>query len=1193
LARLPQTIFKCLGEGNFLQTSWPFKPDSTRHLNQNTYNARVERATPQTSPRTTRKGKVSDGSVTGEAGAEAPHSQKESENPGIVLETKDSREPATNSTAVESVDPPQIELSQSPNMAVPKVDTLTTTGASASMGASLDSAALSTEDRGSAAAHNETTGQADQIEKPAPSQFTPYDRGPSTVDGTNDSTPTFKSAVHMEQGFYGLNPIQPDGVPKGPTAAKLKNKKTSQISKTSNKPQNKKRTQHSRAVSLSENTKPAAVTETKTISVAEGFSGEAAHPGSGDDAAGAAQNMSRDGSNLTDVADGGGSLYHSSTAPTSYLQTERSNSPAAGSRTGMTHPDKPSLNTQTRNAGVDPEQLRSKLQTDIKATIGAGHDVEPSVNAADGENLKASAPDMSDFSQKSLPEITSLQQQSSAENIAIDKDTKEFAAPSLDKVLQDPTVATSPHTSPSAIDRAEPREREREQEPAVPARSSSLPRSTLLPLEPTPVLTGQTKKKPKKPKNFAPAEEKGGSSGSKLTASVTRKQPIDTGLTSSEQTKSPSSIMDAKPQQSQTSESKGEEFKGVPSLTIASGLRTPSPTKLGNLPEHETSFKLDGRADLPVVKGLHQRDSQESNPSAGYNIAAQSNSSRQYGGFELLQKEQNATESSQELREAMEEAGYLTSLSPSSARHFAVKDPILARLGDIFEQEEQGKEGEAKDDKIQFGEKGVIFVMSQAEMQKQIETRASLETAAAGKRLAEGLPPRTPPEDTKGNGKAVGGDSPAKSLYDRIEKIVLHNVLIKATRGERNLGNSLEDRTAKEGRALLDTSPKHGSSKKSLTEWITKAEQYVKGSKPPDLPLPATPTRRSKTSNVHHSSSSLMMSLHKQGKLPEGSRPVVTTKPGSKTAVIKLKPMEDASQIAADHLANPDAIFGTDKIKLSSLEKIHAAFAKPGGAISPSSPQSLSRRTPSEERQMQFPAQSEPLEKKAAVYWNQNSGFRDSDMQDELWEEGDDENVRRGQKENGVSASQFANWSKRLPNEEYIGDLREPKLKVRTSRDQCEEAPGHNRVKLKMLAAVAAEARADGQQVDDPASSPRTVTGDYPDNEAKKVISILGSESGDTTESRQDDAEYPVLPRGRSSHVKGCEGRAPSKGGYAAAARKSIDEKREHEEKEGKKQGSTDSKRDPWAPEDVWGPGKSDGKGTSVSWVGMSKRGFH
>lgn len=1300
LARLPQTHFKCLGERNFLRTSWPIKYEPNRPQNQNISDARLEQATRHTSPTTTRKGKASDESVIGEASEEITYCREGSVNSAVVGETEERGESGT--TVAESINPPDLVSIQTPGMAAPRFDSVTPTGVSTPTGISSNSATVSPEDHDLAAAYDKPAGQANQSDKPLPPQFAPHNMGPSTVDGTSDPAHVAKPTDHMEQEPYGSNPRQPDNNTKSPTTATKKVKKSNQKSKSSNKPQNIKETQHCGAVSLPENTKPTGPTKAETMSVASAFLAEAAHPYSEDVAVEARnaeveatkcvvnldtplpittppkaqlltsssilttmpkkatlpawpeskktasapitgspekasptdsdteagpvvkplsngapirgkqqavgtvngsksastalgsspeeeqdfvpQVMSRDGSTSTNFEDSGESFYQLSTAPTSYLQTERSNSLADGSRTSTTHSNEASPTTQTRSAGVDPEHLRSILQTDLKPTIDAGPIIELSDNKVDGESRKELAPDTSISSPKSLHKTTFLRQRISAEMIAVDADTKNFVAPFLDKALQGPAVATSPHILASAIDPAEPRGPDREQGPVIPVRSSSLPRLNSLTVDPAPVLTRHKKKNSRSPKHHVPAEEKGGSSGSKQTADLAEEQPIDVGLAASEQTKPPSSNLDAKPKQSQPSKPRSEEFEGAPSLTIKPGLGTPSPTKLSKLPEPETPFRLDGEAPSTAARRRRQHNSREVHTSPGYGIVVQSDPSQRCVEIGFSHVEKNATNSSQELRRVMEEAGYLTSVAPTSAFHFVIKDPILARLGDLFEQQERSKLSELKDDKIQFSENGKTFMMDRAEMQKQIETRAFLEKAAAGKRLQEGLPLRTPTKDNKGKGKAGENDPIIKALCDRIEKIALHSILVKATRGEREVGDSHEDRIAKEARILLDTSPTHRSSKKYSMEWANKAERFIKGSKTPDVSLLSTPTRKSKTGNVHESSESLVKSLHKQGKLPEGS-PVVTAKPGFKTAVIKLKPGEDASQTAADHLTNPDALFGTGEVKLSSLEEIYAAFAKPGGAMTLLS---------SEERQARVSAQSEPLEKKAVGYWNQNSGFKDSDMQDELRDEGSDGGVVRSQHEDGVSASQSHDSSRKLSQTQDTGTSRKPEMdqipSMRTSRDQCEEAPRHNCDKSDMFAGVATEARADGQQVDELACSPSTVTGDYSDAEAKEETSVLGSESGDTAESRQTDAEYPVLPRGRSSHVKGGESRAPSKGGYAAAARKSVDEKCENEAIGEKKQGKMNIKEDPWAPEDVWGPGKSDQKSPAVN-RGYARRG--
>jgi len=892
----------------------------------------------------------------------------------------------------------------------------------------------------------------------------------------------------------------------------------------------------------------------------------------------AAQMMSRGCSNSTDVEDSGESMYHFSTAPTSYLQTERSNSLAEGSRASMHRPNESSPVTQRRSGGVNPEQLRSILQTDIKATIGAGHVVELNKDTVNEECLTSFTLDMSNSSQEMLPNTTPLQKQGLVEIRVIDKDTKDWAPQFLHNALQGPEVIVPPHISAKTIDSVESPGQKREQRVVIPARSSSLPQQCSLIVNPAPVLTRHKKKKSRNATKSVPAEEKGGSSG--LLPDLAAKQPVDEG----EQTKLSLPVLGARAHQSRISNLERKKFDGAQSLTIEPGVCSSISTRLSDLPEPETPFRLDGEADSLVVSDRRQRDSQESRPVAEYSIVVQSNDCRQCVGIQSQGVEKNATELPRGLREVIEDAGYRTTSAPSSARHFAVKDPILARLGDIIEQEEQSNRDESKDEIMLFSDRGKNLIMDRAEMQKQTETRAFLERAAAGKRLEESLP-RTPTKNSKGKGKTGEDSLPIKSLRDRIQKIAVYNMVHKATRGERNVGDSLQDRIVMEGRILLDTSPTYGSSKEISLEWFSRAEQYIEVSEMPNIPSPSIPTTKSKTGDFHQPSTSLIRSLQMEGKLPEGS-PIVTTKSGTKTAVIKLMPGEDASEIAADHLANPKLLFGTDNIKLSSLEEIHAAFEKPGGAMT---------RLSSEKQQALIPAQSELLKKEVVGYWNRNSGYKDSDMQDELWDEESEGIIARSQNENGVSDIQARKPSEKRPKVQDIGASIEPISDQAssgcTSQDQCEGDPGHVCDTLDMLAVVAVDAHADDQKVDDLASSPKTITGDYPDAEAKNGNPILGNKSGDTAESRQDDAEYPVLPRGRSSPMKGGESRAPSKGGYAAAARKSVEEKRENEGKGGKKRGDVDVKKDPWAPEDVWGPGKSDLKGARVGKGGMRRGG--
>lgn len=52
--------------------------------------------------------------------------------------------------------------------------------------------------------------------------------------------------------------------------------------------------------------------------------------------------------------------------------------------------------------------------------------------------------------------------------------------------------------------------------------------------------------------------------------------------------------------------------------------------------------------------------------------------------------------------------------------------------------------------------------------------------------------------------------------------------------------------------------------------------------------------------------------------------PLVLSMPGSRTAVIRLKPGEDANQVAAGQLANPETLFGTNRDTLASLQDFRA-----------------------------------------------------------------------------------------------------------------------------------------------------------------------------------------------------------------------------------------------------------------------------
>lgn len=1031
LDRLPQTQFDDLGEGNFVKASWAFR----FFPNQKTYNVNVESTTLHNMPTTIRESRLSEGSIEFEAGQEDSEKRTQS-----IVKTSEAA----------SAGAPELDLDQRPI-------------------------------------------QVDQIEdRASPLSLQALN------DGTNESLAVAKPMVKI------------------PTMATTRSR--GQKSKSSNKVRDSE-TQHSRAMSFSENTNPVAKSEARTTSMTKNFLGVAAHPNSKDDAAQAsseeinatnstaaldppvsststpaaqllndslnlallsedsphqaktapkaqasvpitdslnqadlgestrlagpdidprsetspsekqqrasavskplttdfatesskpsdlktpqndhkelaAQNMSRDGSNAMYVDECNISVYQSSTAPTSYLQTERSNSLADEFRTSTNHPDEPIA--IIKNTGIDPEQLRTKLAT-------------------------------------------------------------------------------------SAIDRAAPRGRTPKQAPAIPTRSSSLSR------DPAPIET----RRRKKAKKFAPVEERASSSNSRGPPSVIGERPKDVGTHSS----------------------------GL--MKPSSSLRTPSPGKSRNLPEPETPFKLDTEIALPKEVGHRQHASQDSDLSLEEN-AARSNERRPYARFGTPQSGNTLNQASKKLEQVLEDAGYRTSIAPSSARHFFVKDPDLARLDSMFEQEEQSKECEAEDDRVHFKEKGNTFIMSRDELEEQMELKPILGQAAAARRVTGALIPRTPVKDAIGKDRKAGTTMSIKSLCDQIQRIASQNIYIKATRGERDVGNSPEDRKAKEAKALLDISPKHSSSTDSSVVWLNRAERWIEHNKMSVSP-PSTPTRNSKVGDVKQLPSSAEGCARKQGNAPK-QVPIVITSPGSKTAIIKLKPEEDASHVTAKHLANIDSLMGTGKFEsVVPKRSLHQASSESdGGAFTPPTPETQGRRSPSEERR------------------------------------------NRAQVE-GVSSPEH------------------------THHKQDKIAPEDIAYAREELTVMNPEAHADDQQENDVASSPRTILGDSADAESMTIVaSVFGSESDDTFERACADDGYPNLPPPSGSHMRGAKTRAPSRGGYAAAARRSIDEKRENDGKEGKEEKKKNSspKKDLWALEDgrPWGrPGKTEGRST---WAG-------
>lgn len=596
--------------------------------------------------------------------------------------------------------------------------------------------------------------------------------------------------------------------------------------------------------------------------------------------------------NVEDGAD------HFSTAPTSYLQTQRSNSLVEDGK--LTIPSEPSPSTWTDGAGVDPEQLRMRLQADIKATHTARHETKPSEDLDPGFS-KGSAPHPADSSQQPSFASHPTHQQESTESEAHEEGEMLVVAPSGNQQLQDLVEDELPSTSSPVVKSAPAQLLGRKQKSNVPARSTSPPPPSALPQVPSPIQTRIKKKaKPKKAKG--------------------------------------SSLLPNAKELGQATD--------LPSPAVESGLPALIPTKPSNLPKPETPFELDiGEHPARPQTNVHQTEDRPAKIRAN-----------------------STCTSSQDLKEAMVEAGYCTAQPPSSATHFPVTDPTLARLVGMFEQEAQDEYAATQDDRIQFSEKGKTFVMNKAGMTEATEEKALLERAAAAKRLEEGSAPRTPTKNVNVKGNAVGEGSPVAALCARIEMIGLQNIAAKARRGERKLGDSLEDRRAKEARDLVDKSPKHDSSDQNSKKWVKQAEQYIESNTTPDIPLPLTPTRSAKA------------------EVGQAETPLVVSRPGSRTAIIRLKPGEDANEIAAGHLANPATLFGTDRDELASLEDFKIAFDKPGGAMTPVPSQSKSQIISSEWSQ------------NVVGSWNQNSGFKQSDVQEDVEEDngGEGSSVSRG-----------------------------------------------------------------------------------------------------------------------------------------------------------------------------------------------------
>ena len=427
------------------------------------------------------------------------------------------------------------------------------------------------------------------------------------------------------------------------------------------------------------------------------------------------------------------------------------------------------------------------------------------------------------------------------------------------------------------------------------------------------------------------------------------------------------------------------------SSTVNSRLRTPSPDTSTSLPKPETPFRTDGGIILPVpsvptstdkshddshtvlleesavVSSVPSKEAEDKinpveNPSAT-SFRCSSPPNRPYSRYTITDTHSlSSVHGQEELEAALEKAGYHSSRDSIGKRYVPTRDPCFLRLAQYQDIEVRMKSIGSQEE----GSSSKEFTDRVQDIRYQHDLRQVLEQVATARQSQTYSPPCTPTKHSSGRETRAEDDPSISKLEGEIERIATHLISSKAIRGEKEIGESLGDREIERAKDLLNLSPRRHLPGEDADHWVHKASRFVEENSVIQASPPSTPTRKSKRSISRNSSPSPGFQSQANDSPARESSPLldrpgstIMARPGSATATLKLRPGEVASDIATKCLADPDAFFGfrrspehlPDSAPKSPYEKSPASDLIP----TPPSPQTLGRRTPSEETKSHTP----------------------------------------------------------------------------------------------------------------------------------------------------------------------------------------------------------------------------------------------
>ena len=701
------------------------------------------------------------------------------------------------------------------------------------------------------------------------------------------------------------------------------------------------------------------------------------------------QVMTRDSSSSAFDEDSSTPFAPPSTAQTSHLPTERSDSISDGFP--------PNQADSNEDPGISPIQQTLKPEFDT-ATLNTLLRSDPAARSDYGPTEGSDAKTTSTHAEHAGSIASSF------DNAALESEDKEL---NVSQSLDFPTEKTQIEKPMSEVDESSDAavgvisansKTKKPLSPVCPNDEAEQSRLTAV-SDPTDKVSTpiQTRQK-KKPKEFAVAEEINHSdekaSLPKLGALRDEKGEAPSPDLTQIQAESLISAETRTSKQKKSAKQKKKRAKKTPISAVEAAIRTPSPERSTLLPKPETPFQTDSEMSTFISRTSTQPDRYHGNvldASTGQNVAVHASADRTENSKLGLTDETCANdfrpgsiltvmpsdssivrfsqiESSaygqEGISSALEEAGYHLNPTPDSSSHFAVKDRTLGHLGAVLQEEEPKQRRDTQYSDNAASSKGVVDRVE--EFKKQYEIQKLFEQVAAGRRHQAGLPPHTPTSNPSEKQNPTEERTSIKQLKGDIEKIASSLITGKALRGERDIGNSVEDRKIGEAKKLLDASPRFDSSR-SANEWSKKATDYIKENKglPAVLPPPYTPTRRSRTSDYNRSTPPSDNPFGREEKRFLGSPTVlnrpgsaIETKPGSATAYVPLKRGEDPSKILAEYQANPNAFMGlgrqaqtkpTQSFQTSNHNDSESEVQFTPPTPSPPSPRTVDPRTPSQE----------------------------------------------------------------------------------------------------------------------------------------------------------------------------------------------------------------------------------------------------